>query len=60
MNDLSPKPPAIDVTPGQWQIIHDILRTQVPLAAVWAFGSRATWKAKPYSDLDLAIIAANP
>lgn len=32
----------------------------VPQLPVWAFGSRATGKAKPYSDLDLAIISPEP
>ena len=27
---------------------------------MWAFGSRAKWVAKPYSDLDLAIITEQP
>ena len=32
----------------------------MPQYEVWAFGSRAKWTAKPYSDLDLAIIADTP
>jgi predicted nucleotidyltransferase len=32
----------------------------VPGCEVWAFGSRAQWKAKQYSDLDLAIISEEP
>jgi len=32
----------------------------VPQHQVWAFGARATGKAKPYSDLDLAIITDKP
>ena len=39
-------------------IVRDILRAHLPPGArVWAFGSRATGRAKPYSDLDLAIDA---
>jgi len=32
----------------------------VPQHEVWAFGSRAKWTAKPYSDLDLAVITDQP
>jgi len=37
-----------------------ILREQVPGLEVWAFGSRARRAAKPYSDLDLALITRQP
>ncbi len=37
-----------------------ILRSLVPGGEVWAFGSRATGSAKPYSDLDLALIGETP
>lgn len=37
-----------------------ILQKHVPHYSVWAFGSRAKWTAKPYSDLDLAIIPDKP
>ncbi len=46
----------IDVSPAQLAIISKILQDHVPGCGVWAFGSRATWTAKDYSDLDLAII----
>ena len=46
--------PDIDISPGQWDIVHDILQRHVPGHEVWAFGSRARRRAKPYSDLDLA------
>lgn len=52
--------PAIDIRPDHWQIVRHILRLHVPQYAVWAFGSRAKWTAKPYSDLDLAIITDKP
>lgn len=48
--------PHIDISPAEWDIVSAILRRHVPDCAVWAFGSRAKWTAKPYSDLDLAII----
>lgn len=48
--------PPIDMHPDQWRIVHAILQEHVPQFVVWAFGSRARGTAKPYSDLDLAII----
>ena len=50
------KLPHIDVSPAQWEIVRTILQQHVPQYAVWAFGSRARWTAKSFSDLDLAII----
>jgi predicted nucleotidyltransferase len=39
-------------------IVRNILGTHLPAnAKVWAFGSRATGRVKPYSDLDLLIDA---
>ncbi|CAM3851602.1 putative protein adenylyltransferase MntA [Castellaniella denitrificans] len=58
--DMTDRTPNIDVTPGQWSIIKDILAKYVPEGEVWAFGSRARHTAKPYSDLDLAIISPQP
>lgn len=52
--------PKIDIRPDHWGIVHDILQKWVPQYAVWAFGSRAKWTAKEYSDLDLAIITDQP
>jgi type I restriction enzyme, S subunit len=52
--------PNIDINPNDWVEIRRILRTCVPEYEVWAFGSRAKWTAKPYSDLDLAIRSDKP
>ena len=52
--------PLIDIRPDHWEIVRGILQKHVPQYEVWAFGSRAKWTAKPYSDLDLAIIADTP
>ncbi len=52
--------PAIDLRPDQWPIVRDILQKHVPGHVVWAFGSRATGRAKPFSDLDLAVITEQP
>ncbi|MEO5331706.1 MAG: restriction endonuclease subunit S [Magnetococcus sp. YQC-5] len=50
------EPPLIDIRPDQWEIVRDILHKHVPDREVWAFGSRAHWTAKQYSDLDLAVL----
>ena len=50
----------IDVTPGQWTIVRGILLKHVPDCEVWAFGSRTQGSAKPFSDLDLAIVSEQP
>jgi len=55
-----PDRPNIDVPPDLWEIVRDILQKHIPQYTVWAFGSRAKWTAKPYSDLDLAIITDKP
>ena len=52
--------PPIDIRPDHWEIIHNILQKHVPQYEVWAFGSRAKWTARPYSDLDLAVITDQP
>lgn len=54
------KPPALDLRPGEWEIVRDLLRRHVPGREVWAFGSRVKGTAKPYSDLDLAILGDQP
>jgi len=48
--------PDIDLSPHDWQEVKRVLQACVPSHEVWAFGSRARRAAKPYSDLDLAII----
>jgi type I restriction enzyme S subunit len=52
--------PPIDIRPEHWAIVRAILLKHVPHCDVWAFGSRARWQAKPYSDLDLAVISDRP
>ena len=52
--------PDIDISPAEWAIVSTLLHRHVPGFAVWAFGSRAKWTAKPYSDLDLAIVTDRP
>ena len=55
-----PDTPKIDVTPEQWKIVHRILLQYIPKCRVWVFGSRATFTAKTYSDLDLVIWSHEP
>ena len=55
-----PEHPAIDVRADLLAVVQQILRTHVPQHEVWAFGSRVSGVAKPYSDLDLAIITQQP
>jgi type I restriction enzyme S subunit len=52
--------PPIDIRPDLWKIVRAILFKHVPQYEVWAFGSRVKGSAKPYSDLDLAIVADRP
>jgi predicted nucleotidyltransferase len=52
--------PPIDLTPEDWAELTRILREHAPHLEVWAFGSRAKGCAKPYSDLDLALITRSP
>ena len=49
----------IDLNPAHLAIVERILAEHVPECEVRAFGSRATWNAKDYSDLDLAIIGGD-
>ena len=57
---MTSKIPPIDIRPEQWDIVHDILQKYVPQFEVWVFGSRAKWRAREFSDLDLAIISDTP
>lgn len=44
-----------DVEARHLELIKQVLKTFLPDASVYVFGSRAKKCAKPYSDLDLAI-----
>ena len=57
---MSEAPPSLDLRPDHWDIVRGILRRHVPGRKVLAFGSRATWTAKEYSDLDLAVLGDKP
>lgn len=47
---------SLDLSAAHLAMVCDILKKHIPHYTVWAFGSRVTGNAKPYSDLDLAII----
>ena len=48
--------PPLQISQHDWLQAKQILAVQVPQLEVWAFGSRVSGHAKPYSDLDLALI----
>ncbi len=50
----------LDVRPDHLKMVQDILQRFVPDREVWAFGSRAKWLAKEYSDLDLCVLGETP
>ena len=53
-------PAGLDITDREWATVSRILKSVVPACEVWAFGSRVQARAKPYSDLDLALLAGQP
>ena len=50
----------IDINPTYLETIQHILDEHVPNCEVRAFGSRAKWIARDYSDLDLVIVDDQP
>ena len=50
----------IDLKPIDLATVNAILAEHVPDCEVRTFGSRATWNAKDYSDLDLAVVGDGP
>ena len=50
----------IDLNPNHLVTVQRILAEHVPECEVRAFGSRATWTSKDYSDLDLAVVGEGP
>ncbi len=48
---------AIDLTTKQRSQLSALLRRFLPGVAVWAYGSRVKWTARPNSDLDLVAFA---
>ena len=50
----------IDLNPKYLERVQHILAEYVPECEVRAYGSRVTWTAKDYSDLDLAVVGSEP
>jgi len=51
----------IDISPEQLAIVQGVLKAHLPKGTLaWAFGSRVTWTAKPFSDLDIALEGTAP
>jgi type I restriction enzyme S subunit len=50
--------PGIDITTEQRKTLLALLRRFIPGVAVWAYGSRVKWTARPNSDLDLVAFTA--
>ena len=50
----------IEMSPAQLSEVKQILKRYVPDSEVRAFGSRVTGRVKPWSDLDLAVVGAEP
>lgn len=49
--------PPLDIGENELLIVREILARHVPDSTVWVFGSRATRRAKKFSDLDLCVKA---
>ncbi len=51
---------SLDMSAAELAMVRKILLRHVPKALVWVFGSRATGRAKKFSDLDLCIQSDRP
>ena len=52
---LDPHRLGVALSPEQLHDVRQIIAQVIPGAQVWVFGSRATGKARPFSDLDLLL-----
>jgi len=50
----------VDISKEYLTIIRQILEKHIPQRQIKALGSRTTGNAKPYSDLDLAVMGDKP
>ena len=50
---------AIDISVGDHKLVLGLLKQHLPNVAVWAYGSRIKWTARPQSDLDLVAFASS-
>ena len=48
--------PPIAIGAKDWALVQALLKSELADCQVWAFGSRARHAAKPFSDLDLAVL----
>lgn len=55
-----PRTADLELSPEQLAIVRSILARVIPDREVWVFGSRVQGRAKPFSDLDLAVIGDQP
>ena len=55
MNDVT-----VHLRPDELAVVREILQRLVPGREVWAFGSRAGGTPRASSDLDLAVLGAEP
>ena len=46
------------ISPRDKKILFSLLALYLPHTSVWAYGSRVTGNAKPWSDLDLVVFTA--
>lgn len=53
-------PPRLALEPAELALVRSVLSQHAAGLTVWVFGSRAKGQAKPYSDLDLALIGDRP
>lgn len=56
-NALSLLPPGVSLSVAQARTLFAIVQRCLPTAELWVFGSRATGRARPFSDLDLLLTA---
>ena len=52
--------PTLTLTPEQYREIQRLLKDYLPGVEAWAYGSRVTGAAKPWSDLDLVVFSRAP
>lgn len=50
----------IDAAPQALSLLREILLTHIPECEVRAFGSRVLGTARPFSDLDIVLVRADP
>ena len=52
---IGPHSLSVALSPEQLREVRQVIAQVIPDASVWVFGSRATGKARPFSDLDLLL-----